>query len=180
MVGISRIGELEEKQKRQKRIGSIVLVCLLLLSTLGFAIGTVVDKGTQNPGQGAHFNGQYWVYSGAGRDYYFSYNPSDINFTNVSFNMNLGDIQNKILYLDNPENSASAIIESNLAGWVGRIQPACFGECEFDLPERNCSEPLIVIRNSESESIRQEEMCVFVNGGEMAINAFLYKILGFN
>ena len=120
---IAHLRGFEEKREKQRRTGSIILVGLLLLSTLGFALSSVVDKNSQGSGS-ERFNGQYWIYTANGREYYFSFSKSEIDFTNIYFTMNLGDIQNKILYLDNPSGLGRAIIESDLAGWVTRIQPA--------------------------------------------------------
>lgn len=180
MSEVFKISKIESKQKKEKRTGSIILVFLLLLSTLGFALNTVVDRGSQNSGSNSHFNGQYWVYNSAGRDYYFSYSPSDLDFTNIDFSMTVGDLQNKILYIDNPINIGSAVLESNLAGWALRTQPACFGKCELDLPEKNCTEPFIVVRDSDKNTVRQEDKCIFIDGNDKTVNAFVYKILGFN
>lgn len=180
MTKILSVVELAEKQRRNKRLGSIVLISLLVLSTLGFALSSVSNNDPATQKSGSYFNGQYWVYPGAGRDYYFSYGPSELDFTNIDFDMTLADVQGKILYLDNPESLASLIVESNLIGWSSRIQPACYGSCERDLPEKDCSEPIIVVRLSETESVSQQDSCIFISGSDKTVNAFLYRILGFN
>ncbi len=174
---IAHINGSEKKRENQRRTGSIILIGLLLLSTLGFALGTVADKNSQNL-TSERFNGQYWVYTMAGREYYFSISKSEMDFTKINFTMNLADIQNKILYIDNPSGLSSAIIETDLVGWVGKIQPACFGKCVIDIPEKDCTEPIMVIRESESKTVRQQEQCVFIDGDEKTISLFLYQLLG--
>ena len=60
-----------------------------------------------------------------------------------------------------------------------RIQDACYGECERDLPEKSCEEKIIVFRESQEKQIYQEGNCIFIDGDLSSVDAFLYKILGF-
>ena len=113
-------------------------------------------------------------------DIFLSYSLDELDFNTIDFSMTIGDLQNKILYVDNPDTIAASVIETNLAGWILRTQSACYGTCALDLPERDCSEPLIVIRTSDANSVRQENKCIFIEGNDKTVNAFLYKILGFN
>jgi hypothetical protein len=66
----------------------------------------------------------------------------------------------------------------NLARYASRFQEACYGECEKDLPEKDCSEKLIVFRESEVKKVYEEGSCVIIEGDMVAVDAFLYRVLG--
>ena len=71
-------------------------------------------------------------------------------------------------------------ITNNLGRYASRIQEACYGECERDFPEKDCSENLIVFKEMEERKIYQEEKCIFIEGDLLSVDAFLYKIMGFS
>ena len=66
-----------------------------------------------------------------------------------------------------------------LGPFVSRIQEACYGPCEEDLPEKSCEDNLIVVKESEESKIYQEENCIFIEGGTGAIDAFFYRLFEF-
>ena len=174
--------EIAAKERRTKRIGGIVIIALLVLSSLGFALNGVANNNqSQNP-DGLTYNGQYWVYSTGGQArYFFTYHPTETNVT-ISTTKNLGDFSNKPLYIDSEIGGGLEEISNSLGLYSGKVAQACYGECDKDLPEKECSPEynLIVLRESANSNIREENGCIFLNGDLRTVDAFLYKILGIN
>lgn len=182
MKKITSIAEYSTREQRRKRIGGIVIIVLLLLSTLGFALSIVGigdNSTTVENTQGFSYNGQYWVYTAGLQQYHFLHHPNETNYS-VQLTKNLADFSNKQVYVDSEVIGGAQEIANNLGLYSGKISEACYGECDRDLPEKNCTDPLIVIRESEIESVREEESCVFIEGNMKTIDAFLHRILGIN
>ncbi|MEK6915682.1 MAG: hypothetical protein AABW89_04040 [Nanoarchaeota archaeon] len=184
MNRIKSLGDLAKSEQRRKRIGGIVIISLLLLSTIGFAISIVGigGNGASNPGdtQGFSYNGQYWVYSAGSQKYYFTKHVDEINISSYSLDKTLADFAGKQIYIDS-EPVGLQEIYNNLGQYAGKINEACYGPCEKDLPEKDCSSDiLIVVRGSLNQSIYEQESCIFIDGDIGTIDAFLYKVLGIN
>lgn len=161
-------------------MGGIVIILLLLLSTLGFALSFVGfggNTGIIEEPQGFSNNGQYWVYTAGSQKYYFSHHPEELNYT-FTINKNLLDFGNRQLYIDSEIPGALQEIATNIGPYTAKFSEACYGTCEKDLPERDCSELFIVTRESEVESITEEDQCIFINGSIKTVDSFLYKLLG--
>lgn len=182
MKNITSLRDYSQREERRKRIGGIVIISILMLSTLGFAL-SMVDFGGNASGTISadefSFNGQYWVYSIGTQQYYFSHHPDEINFS-VQLNKNIADFSGKQLYVDSDIPAGGQEIYNSLGLYASKITEACYGPCEKDLPEKNCTDSLIVLRESEVESIREEDSCIFINGDLKTVDAFLYKVLGIN
>ena len=180
MQNIRSLKDSVSSELRRKRIGGIIIIALLLLSTLGFAISFVGLKGDTSSleTQGFTYNGQYWVYTASTQKYYFTYHIDEVNASSYIISKNIADFAGKQIYVDSDTSVASQEIYTNLASY-SRISEACYGTCNKDLPEKNCSgEQLIVIRQSQSSSIREQESCTFIDGDMKTVDAFLYNILG--
>jgi len=185
MQKIQTAATLAASEQRRRRIGGIVIIAILLLSTAGFALSGVGfgnDNSDNGQSDGPVYNGQYWVYTIAGQQYSFTNSASELDFSVVSsLQKNLADFSNRQIYIDSDSSAMSQEILINLGRHVRRINEACYGECEKDLPEKTCdSEPMIIIRTSEQQNIREEQNCIFINGDLKSVDAFLYKILGLN
>lgn len=184
MSNIRSLKDSSQSEQRRKRIGGIVIVALLLLSTVGFALSIVGfggNAGVDDEIQGFSHNGQYWVYTVGSQKYYFTYHPSEINITS-EIDKTLADFGGRQVYIDSEITGGAQEIYNSLGLYAGKINEACYGSCDRDLPEKSCSdaEALIVLRESEIESITENESCVFVSGNLRTVDAFLYKVLGIN
>lgn len=181
MSQIRSLGEIARKEQRRKRISGIVIISLLLLSTIGFAL-SMVNFGS-NPTieeniQGFSNNGQYWIYTAGNQKYYFTHHLEEVNASSYTVSKNLADFGGMQIYVDSELNGGLQEIYNSLGPYV-RVNEACYGSCERDLPEKDCSaEPFIVVRESEISSITEQDSCIFINGNMKTLDAFLYKILG--
>jgi hypothetical protein len=172
------------KQRKRKR-ASIFLVVLLLLSSIGFALSSISpdQNASQTPtGNEPIYNGQYWVHTLGGKQYIFSQERATIDFSDVSMSRTLLDFSGKRVYIDTVGTLGLEALNINLNSYVagGRVQEACYGPCDRDLPERNCTDDgeLLIVRDSPTVSIREEDRCTFIDGGLAAVDAFHYTILG--
>ncbi len=169
----------EEKEKRRRRNGIItgtIMLSILILGTIGFAFSfnektQQVNNNLDNPlgKKGIELNG---------RTHYFLY-PSeetkDIDVMNI--HSDLSYFSGKPLYIDSDNSAVSTEIASNLVNYVPRIQEACYGECAKDLPIKNCTDNIIIIKYSNESRVYQQEGCYFILGGVKEADALLYKIL---
>lgn len=183
MKKIQTTAILAAAEQRRRRIGGIVIIALLLMSTAGFALSGVSfggNGGNGNQGDGPVYNGQYWIYDLGGQQYSFINPASELDFSVAEgMTKNLADFSGKQIYLDSDNAAALQEILLNLGRHTPRISEACYGECDRDLPEKTCeSEPMIIVRTSESQIIREEQKCVFIEGDLKTVDIFLYKMLG--
>ncbi len=185
-----RIESAEEAEKRRKRttsILSILMLGILLFGTAGFAFsyyggtsnsdGSTDSSGTQ---EGFNSAGQ-WVKVLNGQSFYFTNSPEDVKDIKIDLSKTLGEYSGNKIYIAGESNSLSYNeIVSVLGQYSSGLQPACFGKCEDNLPEKTCSDNIIVLNESEENSVSQENNCVFINGNVKAADAFLFEILGIN
>ncbi len=185
MRRILSLGELAEKEQRRKRLGGIVIIALLVLSSLGFALSSVGTggNGSTDLEEGFTYNGQNWVYAVGTQKYYFTYHPDDINSSLLGLTKSLSDFAGKQIYIDSELPGGLQEIYNSLGSYTGKITEVCYGKCERDLPEKEClpgAEPMIIIRENETESFIEKDNCLFINGDLKTVDAFLYKVLGIN
>ena len=104
--------------------------------------------------------------------------PSELGEVNFSLNGTLPNYSAKTLYLDAESDAITSEIASSLGRYASRVQPACYGSCERDVPEVTCSENVIIWTPAEQNSISQQGNCVFIRGDLRAVDAFLYRAFG--
>src|SRR3989344_947428 len=185
MRRILSLDEIAEKEKKRKRISGIVIIALLVLSSLGFALSSVGNGGNGNSDlkEGFSYNGQNWVYTSGSQKYYFINHPDEINTSLEGMTMSLADFASKQIYIDSELAGGLHEVYNNLGVYAEKIKEVCYGSCDRDLPEKECSagaEPLIIIRENETESFVEKDNCLFINGNMKTVDAFLYKVLGIN
>jgi hypothetical protein len=181
MSQIRSLGDIARKEQRRKRISGIFIISLLLLSTIGFAL-SMVNFGGQNVSeqtQGFSNNGQYWIYTAGNQQYFFTHHLEEVNASQYNVTKTIADFSGRQIYIDSQLAGGLQEVYSSFGPYLGRVNEACYGPCNRDLPERDCSsEPFIVIRESEIPSITEEQSCIFINGNMKTLDAFLYKVLG--
>ena len=175
--------EIAKKQRLIKIIVGSVLIFLMVFSTAGFALnglgGGSSSSSKSNDLEEVYFNGQYWVYTLEGQQFYFTNQIAHVSEIPLSTSVQLSDLFGKTIYLDSENQLVEEEIVNNLGRYIYGVQVACYGECELDLLERGCEENLIVFRKSEEKKVYQEEKCIFIEGDLSSVDAFLYEILGF-
>lgn len=171
-----------KKQRRNQFIVGGVMVFLMLFSTAGYALfnGESKDKGQHGDEEGnkGHFDGNYWIIEQGSEKYYFSKSLGEVENISVDVDVNLGNYLGAPLFIASDVDFVTNEIATNLNRYALRLQKACYKSCEEDLPEKNCTENLIVWKDSENNRVYQNESCVFIEGDIRAVDAFLYQILG--
>lgn len=166
--------EAERKQKRTKFILGTILLVIMVLSTAGYAILYNSDPSSQQ-GSGIRFNGVQWIVPVNGVDLLFTNSPDSVADVPVDVTVTLSAYTSTPVYV--ASNSTSVNNElGNLRYFVPRMQRACYGDCEEDLPVKDCSSNLIVWKDSSENKVYQEQNCVFIEGDLRAVDAFLFDL----
>lgn len=172
----------EQTRKGQRRIRALSLLMLVILlgSTAGFAfISYQQDTPAAAPGEGdVQDTGNGWQLRWHDQTFSLRASPSAVADIPVSATHTIDNYAGAVLYVDAESDAILAELDSTLGKYASRLQPACYGRCERDLPEVNCSTNLIVWRSAEEGNVRQEEQCIFIDGDIRAVDAFIYRALG--
>jgi len=181
--------DVERGQKKLKILVGGFLVFLMVFSTAGYAIflggygggktGTSNQDSDGNLVQnGLIHNGQYWVLDTGNSQFYFVNHLDSVKDIPVDINLNANSYIGSPLFLVDLDSTGLSIVSTNLGRYASRVQTSCYGPCEEDLPEKNCTENLIIYRETEEKRVYQEDKCVFIEGDIGSVDAFLYKTLG--
>ncbi len=190
----------EEKEKRKKKknlIMGVGLILVMFLSVIGYSLSSwsgksnSVDKIIYNDVEFVRDAG-FWNTDIGNYRYSFKYNPKELEEINKEVKVNsllrpLNAYSNQPLYIYSKNVEAATEIYRNLFYQnriVLRIQDACLeGEkCEENVPIKNCTSNLIIIRESNNSEIKQQENCVFIEGKNENLteisDSFLFKVIG--
>lgn len=164
--------EIEKKRKTKTALIGFFMLFILVLSTLGYALlssGGQPSNQEQNPSSNS-LNFQ-------NRILYFSYPYDDVKQIPLETTVKIQNYVGKPLYISSSSNTQiSNEILSTLGQYTSRTQEACYGPCELDLPEKDCSENMIIWKDSLETRVYQQESCIFIDGDLRAVDAFLYSL----
>jgi len=178
MRKIMNFEEQRLREKRKIRILSIFMLIILLGSTAGFAfISYQQDSLPQTP-ETVQDTGNGWTLNWQGQTFSLRTSPSAVADIPVQTTSTIDTYMGDILYVDAESDAILAEIGSTMGRYAQRVQPACYGLCERDLPEVNCSANIIIWKSAEENSVSQEEGCVFIDGDIRSVDAFIYRVLG--
>lgn len=173
MRKIKSEAELEAKRKKNARYLTFFMLFVLLIGTVGYAflMGDRQSKGT-NSGEDMQ-----WIDFGKQRVYLT--NPkSAVGNTSINITEDLSFYGNEKVYVASKSDNIYYEISNTLGRITERIQKACYGKCAENLPEKNCSDKLIIWNPSQENKVYQKENCVFIDGDLRTVDAFLYHIFG--
>ena len=178
--GINERREGEEKTKSNVQILGLILLTLLVVSTVGFAFisrpgGSDTDNSQTENQQGQEANGYYSIDLGSGNKAYFSYDSDSVKDVPIEVNVSANDYVGQTIYYNGGEVLKQEIM-INIGQFAGRVQEACYGPCEEDLPEKSCNDLMIVWNRTGSNAVRQDNKCIFIDGDLRAVDAFLYRL----
>jgi len=170
--------EIEEKRRRNTIVISSALLVILFGSIVGY--GFLSNPGSEDSGSEGDIQnvGDYWIVNVGEQRFYFLSSPEEARIVPYYAQANINDYVGSPLYIASENEGIAHEIASSLGRFAERVQPACYGKCEGNLPEKDCSENLIVWKEAEISTIYQEGNCVFIEGDMVAVDAFLYRILG--
>lgn len=172
----------EEKKKRNVKILGIFLLLILAISSIGYAFLSSDQTQVQTPdiaeGELIEQNGK-WMTNIGGQFLSFTTSPESVaNITDTS-TKGISDYFQQTVYYVDAENALYYELSQNLVFYTSTIQPACYGPCDLNVPEKTCADNLIIWnRTSLENKVYQVENCVFIEGDVRAVNAFLYRLFG--
>ncbi|MFH1802153.1 MAG: hypothetical protein ABH864_01740 [archaeon] len=172
--------ETEAKRKRNTLILSVFMLIILIGGTAGYAFITSSrsnnDPTTTNTG--IRQLGNRWIVTIDGIDLSFANPPESVQDVPVDISVSKSTYRGASIYIVSDNNAVNIEIATTLGTYTSRVQRACYGPCEDDLPEKDCSENLIIWRDNPENRVYQDENCVFIEGDIRAVDAFLYNALG--
>ncbi len=174
MRRIESAEEIERKAKRRARLFAVMMLIILVGSTAGYAFFSNIGDSNIQPNDD---NQGRWEHTFANQKLYLSNSPSAVENVDVEVSMTINDYAGKSLYIASENTGITTEISSTLGLFVSRTQLACYGKCEENLPEKNCTDNLIVWKSSAENKVYQADKCVFIEGDIRAADAFLYTIL---
>ncbi|MDO8509274.1 MAG: hypothetical protein Q7S27_06365 [Nanoarchaeota archaeon] len=169
--------EFERKKKRNSKILSVFMLSILLLSTLGYAF-FINPSSTENisdpqiqdtPSDKVNFQ-----YQGVG--FVLESSPEDIKDIPVNLTIFSDAYTGQPIYLDVKNDGILTELSSNLLKITSKVQKACYGKCEENLPEKDCTSNLIIWKESIERKVYQKDKCVFIEGDLASADAFLYRL----
>ncbi len=190
--------EADRKRKRNQLIVGGVLIGVMFLSVLGYAFqnnGILGGNTNNNITQtvtynNIDFNNQngFWIVNSGNNRLVFTYNPTEINGSNITVGTTIKDVSGKPLLLyTNGNLNAESEIKLNLKNFASSISSACppgilcndsSGQI---IPTGSCDSNFIIIQNG-TQSVSQVKNCIYISGqGEdliKEIDNVLFKILG--
>ena len=187
--------EKARKDRRNRTLVGLILVGLLIVSTAGYFYGNRGDGGggskiIYNDIEFVLTENNYWYSTIGDIEFLTAYNPKQTEDIPGIITLNIQSYQDKPLYFSHESNNQGINeISMNLGRFSSRMpQKACLiDECEEDLPIKNCTDNVIIVREVETigESlIRQEENCIYILSAEgeilRASDALIFKLLGLN
>ena len=183
MRSIETKGEKEIKRKKKVRAISLFLLFIMVISTVGYAFVLFSEN---NPGSNINPSGDgqiqtdsgKWVLPFEGQGLLLQSSEKSVEDIPVEIFLNINNYRNAPVYID--AGNSSAIYQEiayNLNPFAYKLPAeACYGPCQANLPEKNCSDYLIVYNKSTENKVYQNENCVFIEGDIRGVDAFLYKV----
>lgn len=167
--------DLEKRNKRNQLIVGIILVGLMLLSTAGYAL--LSSDRTSLPTDQNSTSGSYVTLRKDGYDFYLSSTLEAIKSVPVNISITLSNYSTQNVFVASNSTSVSSEIYNVLGRYAYRVQDACYGPCQENLPEKDCSSLLIVWSPGATNKVTQQDRCVFIEGDISSADAFLYYLL---
>jgi len=125
--------------------------------------------------------GGNWVVTFEGQSFNIKNPPEAVVDISVESSIAIENYIGQILYMDTKDNGEiEREVFSLLGRYVTRAPRACHGPCEEDLPEKDCSQNIIIWEESTTNKVYQEQNCIFIEGDVMAVDAFIYYLMGYS
>ncbi len=176
--------EIQKKEHTRNRFFTILMLLILVGSTAGYAFFSRNNQNSSpvSPGnvstEKVYLVGNLWAMDLGGHQVLLSNSPDSVKNISVETNMTLQSYRGQPLYLAANRSDILAELSSSIGLYASRTQEACYGQCNLDVPEKNCSEQLIVWLPSQAQKVYQENRCIFIKGDLKAVDALVYKLSG--
>lgn len=170
------------RQRKRQLILSVFMIVLLLGSTAGYAISLIGndDGTTQDKSGKPYFDGSSWVVPYGSLSFNVQSSPDEAKNVLIEGDITSSLYAGRAVYLAVESPVLKQQVGEVLSAFAQRVQEACYGSCDSpDLPEKTCNEPLVVWRAADTNRVYRNASCVFIEGDYAAVDAFVYRILGY-
>lgn len=187
MRKIITIKERERKETRSKLVVGLVLVAIMILSSVGYAFYNTGREEIKKLNYGGiKFTlkeDNLWHFNIQGQEFSTLYNPEQIENISSFILLNIQAYAQKSLYFSyDSERQGINEINRNIGRFATRTQYVCLDNCTENWPIKDCSENIIIIKESGENLIKQENKCIYILGKESDLlrvsDAFIFRILG--
>ena len=187
----------KEDHKKSQKKNQIIIGVILIVVMFGSVFGIIVNSfdNSNNTQTSVKYNGHTFDYSNGlwntkvDSSYTFSIMNKPDELSNLTYINNtlhgLNSYVGQPLYIASGNNYDSAAeIFRNLNPVVERFQNACLANetCEGNYPVKDCTNNLIIVKESDLPRIYQDQNCVYIEGnsGDLGklTDSFLLKIAG--
>ncbi len=170
-------------EQRRTRILSVLLLLILLGSTAGYAFLYYGESGATSSDAGikegsVQETSAGWSFTADGKTLTLQKSPAEVADSLISVAKNPADYAGTTLYIDASNQAIFAELASTIGSYALRIQPACYGSCERNVPEVSCNETLIVWKDVADNRVYSQDNCVFIEGDMSTVDAFIYNVFG--
>lgn len=165
---------LEKKRKLKVAIISFFMLFIMVLSTIGFAFMSNNDATEVIPE--AREEGQI-SFQYASQEITLRSTYEEIKEVSTNISSTILDLNGKNIYISSANKGI--LQELSLLSLISqRVQEGCYGKCDENLPEKDCTSNLIVWVESSNNRVYQEQNCIFIEGDIKAADAFIYTLFG--
>ncbi len=168
--------EVDRKSERNKRILSMFLLAILLVSSASYAFIFYQDYASTIPSDSSQTPDGRYQTTISGQPVVFTHSPTTVASIPVTFYATPQSMLSAPVYFVSDSDAITAELITTL-GQFTRLIPACLGPCSQDLPEKTCSDTMIVWNRTDVNRVYQEENCIMIEGDLRAVDAFLFKLL---
>lgn len=156
---------IEKKQRRNVQIASLIMLVILVFGTVGYAFSFYTTDTEDN----SHSEEQ--------QEFRLSYGVEEVGDVQINTAKSVLDYRGEEIYIQSDNQAILSEVNLALGNYASRIQEGCYGSCDKNLPEKNCSDNLIIWKDSSENKVYEEDNCVFIEGDLRAVDAFLYDVL---
>ncbi len=187
MREIGKVEYTEKKRQRNSTYIAIFMLLTLVFSTVGFAFFyNDSSKTSNNPNNLENSSaplviqqqGDRWAVPFRGQYLSFVYSPNSTSNIDVQIDKDAVSYYGSNLFIDSKKDYVTSEITSTLGKYVLSTSKACYGSCIENIPEKNCTDNIIVFNESNVQKIKQKDNCIFIDGDLRTVDAVLYKIFG--
>lgn len=169
--------EIEKRKKRTIAILSLFMLFIMVVSSLGYSFLSNTGSSSDNEAPAEQGLGQGLLkIDYGGQIFYLQSSQEEIKDIALNVNIIPQTYFGKNLYISSDNQGILQEISSTIGRFSLRAQEACYGQCEKNLPEKNCTDNLIVWKESAESKVSQEDNCVFIEGDMRTVDAFIYKV----
>ncbi|MSS74697.1 hypothetical protein EXS73_00575 [Candidatus Pacearchaeota archaeon] len=168
--------------KRSSQLFLYFAVGIMIVSSVGYAFlsspsSDTLPPDTSNAPTGIQDLGNgVWSANVYGASFQFLTSPDDVGNVTLMTNITLAEL----VALPIEYNIASPSLGEAVGMTVGQLvasQPVCIGNCVEDVPERDCTTPVISWNQTALvERVYQQKQCIIIEGSRTAFDAWVYRL----